>query len=160
MSALSDFAATELLALSRIVPAPVAPLGFGVDLSCVSDLSPILAEVSQSDVSSIRESLLRRLQTPRGFLGGIDDDENYGFDVVSLLNTGTTQQDLRGLEAGVRDEISRDDRVQSTDVSASYMPGTGKITVSIRCVARDPAVGEFALVFSVDAAGKLAEEVG
>jgi hypothetical protein len=160
MSALTDFAAIELATLSRIVPAPVAPLGYGVDLSCVTDIAATLAEVPSTTVAGLRESLLRRLQTPRGFLGGIEDDQNYGFDVVGMLNAGTTQQGLRGIEAGVRDEIAKDDRLLSATVSAEYTSTTSTLTVSASCIARDPAIGNFALIFSVNALGKLVSEVG
>lgn len=157
---MSDFFDAELATLTRIVPAPVAPLGYGVDLACVADMLPTLAEVSPSLADGIRESLLRRLQTPRGFLAGIDDDANYGFDVAGLLNTGTTEQALRGIEAGVRSEITRDDRVLSATVSAAYSSGTSTMTVSCLCIARDSSIGQFALVFSVNSMGVLSREVG
>jgi hypothetical protein len=160
MTAMSDFVALELAALSRIVPAPTGPLGYGVDMACVTDLSVRLTETSQASVTGIGESILRRLQTPRGFLGGIDDDPNYGIDVAGLLSEGTTQQGLRGVEASVREEITRDDRVLSATVSATYTSATSTLDVSAQCVARDPSIGQFSLVFSVDSTGKLASEVG
>jgi hypothetical protein len=156
MTALTDYVSAELAALARIVPAPAEPLGYGVDLACVTDLSVRLAETHQTSVAGISESLLRRLQTPRGSL----DDPNYGLDVAGLLSVGTTQQGLRGIEASVREEISRDDRVLSAAVSATYVPATSTLSVSAQCVARDPSIGRFSLVLSVDSTGKLASEVG
>jgi hypothetical protein len=160
MTALSDFVAAENAALTSIVPAPVAPLGYGVDLACVADISQSLAETAQSSTDGVRESLLRRLQTPRGFLGGIGDDENYGWDVVGLLNAGTTEIALRNAEAGIRSEILADDRVETAVVAVSFEQSTNTLSVSAKCTARSADVGQFSLVFSVNTAGLLVQEVG
>lgn len=159
MTAFQDFLTDELAALTRIVPAPSGGLGYGTDLACVQDISSTLAETQPTSAQGIRESVLRRLQTPRGFLTGIEDDGNYGFDVVGLLNTGTSLQDLRSVEASIRDEVSKDDRVATSTVSAAYTLGTSTLQVSVLIVARDPSIGQFSLVFSVDKMGRISEEL-
>jgi hypothetical protein len=160
MTEFDDFVAKELAALQRLVSLPTGALGYGLDLSCVSDISPTLEETDPNSVQGISESLLRRLQTPRGALAQIDDDSNYGFDVIGLLNNGVTAHDLRGMEAQIKAECLKDDRVADLTVTVTFAFGTGVLDVSLRITAVDPQLGTFSLIFAVDGAEILVKQVG
>ena len=136
----------QLATLTREVDAPVAPLGYGTDLSCVTDLTEDLAEVDPNSVQGIAEALIRRLITPRGAL---PDDPDYGYDLRGLLNRGTTLAELRNASGQARSEVRKDDRVRDADVAASFTLGNSTLNVTIAVTPADPALDAFSFTFAL-----------
>jgi hypothetical protein len=136
----------QLAALVREVDAPVAPLGYGTDLSCITDLTEDLAEVDANSVQAIAEALIRRLTTPRG---GLPDDPDYGYDLRGMLNRGVTLAELRTVTGQARSECRKDDRVRDVDVSASFTLGNSTLSVAIAVTPADPAVDDFSFTFAL-----------
>jgi phage baseplate assembly protein W len=141
MSAIVKAAIAEGIAdLDRVVDTPVSPFGYGSDISCTTDLDPLMSEVDPFSIDAIRQAILRRLDTPRGQL---PDDPNYGLDLKSELNRGVDVNTLRSLAGRLRSEIVKDDRVDSATVRVAPNATGSRITVNIRVVPVDPNLGEF-----------------
>lgn len=145
--------AAETALLERLVQVPTEALGYGVDLSCVSDISVTLDEVDPTSTQAIREALLRRLTTPRG---GLQDDPDYGFDVRGLCNRGLTQSQLVDLSTQVRNEVTKDDRVDSATVTVTT-PSPNALRLAVVITPVDPSIGIFTLTFAVTDGEVLAE---
>jgi hypothetical protein len=146
MTIVNDSIATQL---SALVPTGTAPavggaLGYGTDLSCVTDLAVGLDEVDPNSVRAISEAAVRRLITPRGAL---QDDLDYGYDVRGYANRGVTELDLRNLAGHVRAEVLKDDR--AVDATAAVVASGSSLTVTVTITPEDPVLGSFELVFSV-----------
>lgn len=142
----SDAIADQLATLTREVDAPVAPLGYGTDLSCVTDLTEDLAEVDPRSNQAIAEALIRRLITPRGSL---PDDPDYGYDLRGMLNRGVTLSDLRAVTGQVRSEVRKDDRVADAEVTAAFTPGNSTLSVTIVVTPADVDNDSFSFTFSL-----------
>jgi phage baseplate assembly protein W len=126
----TDALAADLITLERVVDAPTGPLGYGTDLSCVSDITEALDEVDAGSTLGIAQAVLRRLSTPRG---GLVDDPDYGLDVRGMLNRATDAAAIRDLQGQVRNEVSKDDRVDAVDavVSVTFAPTTLRVALTI-----------------------------
>jgi hypothetical protein len=128
----------------------VAPtnLGYGTDLSCITDVTPSVDEVDPRSPVAIGEAVLRRLITPRR---GVADDEGYGFDLRGYCNRGVTETDVRSIAARARSECKKDDRVSDADVTMTY--ADRRLSVSIIITPNDVTRDDFALTFWVTADG-------
>jgi hypothetical protein len=120
---------------------------YGSDLMCVTDLDPAMAEHSGRMV--LAHALARRLSTPRG---GLVDDPNYGYDVVSFINDDVDTHALALLGSSVDREFEKDERVVSSETEVSFVGGV--LTISSTVTDGD---GPFQLVTAV---GNLASENG
>jgi hypothetical protein len=138
--------AEQLATLAPVVDTPVAPLGYGVDLSCVTDLAEDLPEVDCMSNQAIAEALIRRLITPRGAL---PDDPDYGFDLRGLLNRGVTLAELRAVTGQARSEVRKDDRVLDAKVSASFTLQNSTLSVSIEVTPADVDNNTFSFTFAL-----------
>jgi hypothetical protein len=144
--------AAQMPTLTRVVDAPVGELVYGVDLSCVTDLHPGLAEVELDSPSAIVEAVIRRYLTPRGALL---DDANYGLDVRSHLNRGVTSRELRAISGALTGEAQKDDRVVRAEVRMqSVLGATARLQVLIEPA--DPELESFDFTFSVASGETLA----
>lgn len=156
MSAVAKAAiATELALLTKVQDFPVAPFGYGSDIRGASDLEPDLSEVDGFVTLALAEAIVRRLDCPRGAL---PDDKNYGIDVRSYVNRGTTVKDLRALGGQIRSEVLKDDRIEALTVIVTPNP-TGselRIELAVRPFATN---GEFTLTLSATSAEILIEEI-
>jgi hypothetical protein len=152
MTVQEDIAA-EIATLEREVPVPVGALGYGTDLSCVTDVTEKLDEVDPNSVEGIQQGLIRRATTPRGSL---PDDLNYGLNLRGYLNRGVTTQELRDLATQLRNEWRKDDRV--IDVAVQVTSSRTAIRVQAQVTPADPTLEPFALVFAVTADGVELEE--
>jgi hypothetical protein len=112
---------------------------FGTDLSCVSDLTPNMAEVSGNTV--LAQAIARRLITPRGRL---IDDPNYGYDLSAFLNADLGPGDVGKITANVYAECLKDERVLDAQVSVSLALNVLTVTVTL-----STANGPFTLVLSI-----------
>lgn len=153
-----DHMTAELTEIARLVPVPPTPYGYGRDLSCRYDLTATLAETDPESVDGIAESILRRLQTPPGWLDQIGDNPNYGCDVIGLLNAGVTPVDLRAKEAEIKADCMSDDRIASLTVSVL---SSDDRTIDIRMFVepRSPALATFTLTFAATDSAVLIREV-
>ena len=138
--------AEQIATLQRVVDAPVPPLGYGTDLSCITDLAEDLPEVDPASNHAIAEALIRRLITPRGALPG---DSDYGFDLRGLLNRGVTLAELRAVTGQARNEVRKDDRVLDAKVSAAFTLQNSTLSVSIEVTPTDIENGTFSFTFAL-----------
>lgn len=138
--------AEQTATLARVVDVPAPPLGYGVDLSCVTDLAEDLAEVDPTSNHAIAEALIRRLITPRGAL---PDDPDYGFDLRGLLNRGVTVAELRAVTGQARNEVRKDDRVLDAKVSAAFTLQNSTLNVSIEVTPADVDDDTFTFTFAL-----------
>jgi hypothetical protein len=108
----------EYAKLVQVVPTPTGPLGYGRDLSCVTDITERLDEVDEASPQGIIEALVRRLSTPRGEYpdGGDPEDLEYGWSVFALLSRGLTVAEIRDAAGEIQVECTKDDRVESVSV--------------------------------------------
>lgn len=152
MTIVHDKIAQQVAELEQLVPTPAPPFGFGVDLACVEDCTPTFDEVNPFSQRAIGEATVRRLSTARGTL---DDDPDYGLDLRAYLNRGTALQEIADLAGAVRNEITKDDRIESATVTATFEGTVLRVKVTITPV--DPNLGEFRLTLAVTSAAVLLE---
>lgn len=166
MTVVEDAIEAELTVLSRLVAAPTGDLGYGVDLSCTTDVVETLdglAEVDPFSTRAIGEATIRRWTTDRLSL---PDDPDYGINVLKYANRGTTQNELRDLSGELRNEALKDDRIDSITVSVTYTSATRTLFISATITPVDITTGEgspegkFTLTLSVTDGVVLAELVG
>lgn len=157
MTVFTDAIAAGQAELTRLMPAPVEPFGYGVDLSCVSDLTDSLAEVNAFAPLGIAEALIRRLTCPRG---GLPDDPDYGYDLVALLNRGASDANLLEYGALIRGECRKDDRVDDVLPTLTMESITRTLFVRLQVKAVDPALRVFEFTLAVTDAGVLLASIG
>jgi hypothetical protein len=119
---------------------------YGSDLSLVDDLTPNMTVVS--GLRLVGEAIARRLQTPHGALL---DDSLYGFDVTGLVNADMSTGDVAALNAGIRTECLKDQRVTSAKVTSQFIeqvpPSLGYLEITISL---GTSSGPFKLVLAAD----------
>lgn len=143
--------AADLATLTeRVADVPAAPLGYGRDLACVTDITADCAEVDPMSRAAVVQAVLRRLTTPRGKL---IDDPDYGFDVRQFANRAATNVELRSIGDQCRGEAVKDDRVFDATITATYDDAARKLTVSVMLDCYDPVLGTFDFTFAVTADG-------
>lgn len=159
MSELQDALAELSQGVEQLVVPPEEPFGYGVDYHCLTDLTERLDQVSGTEALAL--ALLRRLSTQRGELPGDSDEEaDYGTDLLGYLNRGSTQGDLRALEAIAAAECTKDPLVASAIVTVSGGILLGAILdVTIRVVPEDPDLTEFTLVGALTPDGPILKEL-
>jgi hypothetical protein len=135
---------------------PSGELGYGADLSCVLDLTDDLAEVDPLSPVAIGEATLRRLLTARGSL---PDHRDYGLDVRGMCNRGVPYSELRDLAGQVRNEISKDDRIESATVTVTLQAG-GRLDFAVRITPAVVGLVPFSLTFAVVSGQLTVEAIG
>lgn len=154
MSALvTDFIAAEVAALKREVETPIAPFGYGSDLSCVDDITDTAAEVDPFSRLALAEAVARRLTTARGT---VLDDLDYGLDLRRFLNAGVSTSELAGLAGQIRMEVQKDDRVDRCAATVT-LPSATELSVKIVVTPIDPRLGTFTLTLAVTSSTVLME---
>jgi phage baseplate assembly protein W len=148
--------AAELATLEREVPVSTAPLGYGIDIDCVTDVAEDWRETDPESPEGIAQASIRRLTTPRGSLV---DEPDYGLDLRAYANRGVAVAELRGIALAAAGEVTKDDRVSSADVELSASLVTRTLDVRIRIMPADPALQEFTLTFAVTSAAVLLETI-
>lgn len=143
--------AAELVVLGtepRMVPTPIpgAPVGYGTDLSCLTDVTDDFAEVDPDSRQAVGQAIGRRLITKPGT---VLDDPNYGIDVRTWLNRPVTAPILQTYRDLVMTEVGKDDRVASSTVVIGFSFNTREMRIAVRIVPKDPALGVFTLTFAV-----------
>lgn len=146
----------EIANLEQVVDFPVEPFGYGTDISCESDLDPLMTEIDGGTTLALAQAIVRRLDTPRGSL---PDDGNYGIDVRGFLNRGTSAADVRQMAGEIRNEVLKDDRVDTLTVTVRPNSVGSEITIELAVQPVDAAIGGFALTLAASDADLLLEEI-
>lgn len=141
-----DAIEADLATIPREVDAPDDELGYGRDLSCVTDLTPDLDEVDPQSPQGIAEAICRRFISPRGCL---IEDPDYGLDLRGICNKAITYEELRELADQAQAEAKKDDRVDHAEVTLDYDDITSTLTVDTLITPVDPTLGPFSFVFVV-----------
>lgn len=157
MTVFTDAIAAGLAELTRLVDAPIAPLYYGSDLSCVSDLTFTVSELDPASPLGIAESLIRRLTCPRG---GLPDEKDYGYDLFALLNRGANEAQLNEYSGQIRGECRKDDRVDDVLPTLTMDTIARTLYVDLQVKPIDPAQRDFEFTFSVTSAGAVLESIG
>lgn len=152
MSTFQDFIAAALLEETESFTAGPA-VAFGSDLSCAADITSTGSELADSDPLIVSQAVYRRLTTPRGML---IDDPDYGLDLRTFLHRGLTTSQLRSVEGQIRNEIGKDDRVDSVSVTVTQ---TDVETFSI-AIRGETALAPFSLVLELTDGDALIKEMG
>jgi hypothetical protein len=139
--------ATAVAELERLVQTPTVALGYGRDLSCVTDVSPDLAEVDPMSIRALAEAQARRLSTRRGSL---PDDDDYGLDLRAYVNRATTPTELASLQIAIRGEALKDDRFSDAAPAVTYVAGV--LDVELMLTPVDATLGEFSMTLAVTSA--------
>lgn len=113
---------------------------YGSAVSWVSDMAPEGLVVTGHRV--VAEALARRLMTPRGRLIGYP---NYGHDLTQFVNADMSERDLIAMQAGIKAECEKDERVESVSVT-SVLRSDGLMTIAIDVIGTK---GPFSLVLAV-----------
>lgn len=126
-------------------------VGFGVDLICLDDFTPSMAETDPNSLESLVQDNYHRLITEPGT---VPDDLDYGIDVMGYLSLGMTQDDKLQISGDVETQLKRDDRnaeVSATVAVTDTLPTTLALTVGI--TPADPALDPFTLLIAIDQTG-------
>lgn len=148
--------AASIALLERDRDAPVAPFGYGRDMSCVSDLAADMGDVDPTSMRAVGEALARRIDCPRG---GMPDDPSYGIDIRGALNVGITSGDVISLAGRIATEWRKDDRVADVEVTVAPSSDGGGLTITGVVHLVDPALGRFSLTLAVTSADVLIQEI-
>lgn len=142
----------QLQELQQLQAHAQEPFNYGEDISCAFDLDESMKEVS--DTLVLAESLIRRLDCPRGEL---IDDYDYGIDLRTAANRGFTAAFLEEIAGLIKNELLKDDRVDSIVVNVSQA-STTKLLISIECIAVFENLN-FSLILSAESGELLIEEM-
>jgi hypothetical protein len=145
--------ASGLAALETTSSTPVAPFGYGCDISCASDVDPRMSEVADSALV-LAQHCTRRLDTP----SGLPDDDNWGLSLSDYCNRPTTRRELDELEGKIVTELVDDDRVGEVHAAVEASTDCATLTVTLRIVPVDQSA-DFTLTLSASDAGVLIEEM-
>lgn len=120
---------------------------FGKDISCTTGLR---SGQYATGVRLVAEAAFRRLTTPRGMLRGGDDEANYGLDLTELVGSVVTDSSVGALEAQVRNELLKDERIATVDLTTTRVT-EGPSTSLILYIKADTSEGPFDLQMGVSA---------
>lgn len=154
MSILKDAIAAAIASevIPELVPTPVAPFGYGRDLSCAWDITADLKETDPESVDGIIESVIRFITTDRDT---IPDAPGRGTNVMRFLNRATDPQELRESEGVIRNEIEQDDRIDRAEVSLTLTNNGQRLRVHFKIRPESISLQPFDFVFAVDASGAM-----
>ena len=119
------------------------PVFYGSDTYCLTDLQLVDVQVTDP-VRLIGQRLVRRLTTPRGALGIINDDPDGGLDVRQYINAKLPPSAITTAQADISDECQKDEEVSSALVSMTESLGVLTIRIDV-----DGSSGPFSLVLNV-----------
>jgi len=135
-------------------PAPAAPAtdDYGSDLSCSTDLTADMKELTGDDPLIVAESDVRRLTTDRGTL---IDDPDFGWNLEQLIQKPMTPTEVATIPGQVRGELLKDDRHETLNVWT-----TGHTTSNLLVhVHGTTGKGPFRLVMALTDAGVAVKEI-
>jgi hypothetical protein len=102
---------------------------YGTDISTITpdgavDLDEYFRVVSGADV--VLHAIVKRLVTP---YGGLLDEEDYGFDLLGLVNSSTSQRELNSAVAQIEAQCLQDERVSDATVEMSVVDGACQVKI-------------------------------
>lgn len=148
--------ATELAKIEQLVPFPEAPFGYGSDISGVTDLDPTMAEIGGQTTLIIAQSIVRRLDCPRGENPDVPD---YGLGLRQFLNTPNSSEDINALGGQIRSELLKDDRIESLIIIVDPTNAGKNLRISLQIVPVNRDLGTFTLTLNASSAEILIEEI-
>ncbi len=127
-------------------------VGYGTDIICDYDLDPLCREEDPLSAIAVVRAVFRRITTPRG---GMIDDQEYGFDIQSLIHKAMTPQFEASIPGILRNEILKDERVDSVSIEWKRLgPETFDVSISGVC-----ASGPFNLVLQLNNGDTMLQEL-
>lgn len=117
---------------------------FGTDLSCGTDLDPLLRDVSGSDL--MEEVCQRRLYCRPG--DDLTNPVDNTLDARDFLSTGITPSDLPRIGGQCASALLGDQRIYTATVAATFNPNLNVLTLNITGTG---AQGPFNLTLAVTA---------
>src|SRR5688572_6315123 len=87
--------------------------GYGIEAWCADGY---VSGRFSSGPRNVALALYRRITTPRGMLGGVEDDDeelNYGLDITAYIGAVGNDTAINALPGLVAGELGKDDRVRS-----------------------------------------------
>ena len=150
-----DFIAAELATFTKIASTPTTT-NYGIDLVCVSDLDPKLAETRDDTIESLAQDLFHRVTTERGT---IIDDPDFGEDVLSYASRAIEPKDYASIAGRLASECRKDDRVSRVVVEVTQPNGPGSLYVLIDVTPADPRLVTFRLIIPVTDGEALLEAI-
>lgn len=104
-------------------------MSYGTDTYCYD---AIRTGRLASGVDLLAQAIYRRLTTARGTLDDGEEGTVYGLDILDFVGTIGTDNAVAALPDLVIAEVTKDDRVDRVEVSASTVRGTdGLVTVNL-----------------------------
>lgn len=95
---------------------------YGQDTYDLTDLPQIDTQVIGKQLIGLR--IARRLQTPYGALALINDDPDFGYDILQLVDGRFNVNDTILAQSQMQAEILKDEEVQDANVSISRKPAS------------------------------------
>lgn len=155
MNSTVETALSEMIAELEVTSSvPVAPYGYGSDVSCANDIDARWTEISDTALI-IAQHCVRRIDTPNG----LPDKDDWGISITDYCNRPTTRKELNELEGKVFGQLIDDDRINELFVSAEPSTDYTTLTVNVRIVPEDPSTEDFTLILSVSDTGVILEEM-
>jgi hypothetical protein len=155
MTMLSDINA-QIAALPRAANPEPDALGYGVDLSCVSDLTEDMRETDPESPEGILESCVRFLTTDRDSIPGAP---GRGWNVRRLLNRAYTASELAAQEGLATQELEQDDRIDRVELSLIINVQKREIKIRFRIFPKSLALQPFDAIATVTDGEAIAELV-
>lgn len=118
---------------------------YGSDTYCITDIPLVDIQVTAPQ-QIIGQRVARRLTTPRGALGLIGDDGNFGFDVRQFFNAKLSPTEIATAQQQIADECLKDEQVGTATVELTYVAASGDVSIRVRMTS---AAGPFAFVLQV-----------
>jgi hypothetical protein len=97
----------------------------------------------------VAEAAFRRLTTPRGMLRGGEEEANYGLDLSELIGSVSTKSDAATLAGRIKNELSKDERINRVDVDVVATTEGAATTFEIN-IGATTSEGPFSLALFVD----------
>ena len=130
----ADMPGTAVTGLTQILQVPGGDFGFGRCMSVTDDFTSDFASIDPNSALAVAQADYRRLNTPLGFLGTIDDSEDakeFGYDIFDLLQVGHTVQSLKAAQDTIRGQLLKDDRHDPATSVQILDDGAGGCAVNI-----------------------------
>lgn len=117
-------------------------INYGQDTYDLTDLPLIDTQID--GITNIALRIARRLTTPYGALGAINDDPDFGYDVFQLLNIASNQGLLIAARSDIETECLKDEEIQDATVDLESQGSGISITVDLTA-----STGPFQLVMNI-----------
>lgn len=145
----------EIAQLEPLARPAEPPLGYGRDLRCADDLDARMSEVDPATAEAIAQDAYHAIITERG---SIIDAPDFGLGSSVLLSSGKTPAELLALGGRIDQELSKDDRISTSQTTAS-LDLTGTLRISVAITPEDSDLRPFNLILALTDAEVLLQEM-